>query len=46
MADDKVIYSMMRVGRIYPPNKASIARYFAGFFLWSQDWCAGAQWRG
>ncbi|MBN1318147.1 MAG: ATP-binding cassette domain-containing protein, partial [Anaerolineales bacterium] len=32
MADDKVIYSMMRVGRIYPPNKQVLRDISLGFF--------------
>jgi len=32
MAGDKVIYSMMRVGRIYPPNKQVLRDISLGFF--------------
>ena len=32
MAEDQVIYSMMRVGRIYPPNKQVLRDISLGFF--------------
>ncbi|MCJ7623847.1 MAG: ATP-binding cassette domain-containing protein, partial [Anaerolineaceae bacterium] len=32
MTTDKVIYSMMRVGRIYPPNKQVLRDISLGFF--------------
>jgi sulfate-transporting ATPase len=32
MADDKIIYSMMRVGRIYPPNNKVLRDISLGFF--------------
>ena len=32
MADDKVIYSMMRVGRIHPPNRQVLRDISLGFY--------------
>ena len=44
MSDEKIIFSMAGVSKIYPPQKTSIKKHLPIILLRSEDWCVGIEW--